>query len=59
MEGYIVDWLNLGVRWLTHSSKGANWERKGPDPSSWERKGPDPSFGPLVDPPFQMDPVSA
>ncbi len=48
MEGYIVDWLNLGVRWLTHSSKGP-----------WERKGPDPSFGPLVDPPFQMDPVSA
>jgi hypothetical protein len=49
MEGYIVDWLNLGVRWLTHSNKGA----------SWERKGPNPSFGPLVDPPFQRDPVSA
>jgi hypothetical protein len=24
MEGYIVDWLNLGVRGLTRSSKGAH-----------------------------------
>jgi hypothetical protein len=23
MESYIVDWLNLGVRWLTPSYKGA------------------------------------
>jgi len=24
MEGYIVDWLNLGVRWLTRWNKGAH-----------------------------------
>jgi hypothetical protein len=23
MESYIVDWLNLGVRWLIRSNKGA------------------------------------
>jgi hypothetical protein len=23
MESRIVDWLNLGVRWLTRSNKGA------------------------------------
>jgi len=23
MESYIVDWLNLGVRWLQESNKGA------------------------------------
>jgi hypothetical protein len=23
MESYILDWLNLGVRWLSRSNKGA------------------------------------
>jgi len=23
MESYIIEWLNLGVRWLTRSNKGA------------------------------------
>ncbi len=38
MESDIVDWLNLGIRWLTRSNKGADS---------------------LVDPPFQIDLVSA
>jgi hypothetical protein len=24
VESYIVDWLNLGIRWLTRSNKGAH-----------------------------------
>jgi len=23
MEAYVIDWLNLGVRWLHRSNKGA------------------------------------
>ena len=23
MEAYVIDWLNLGVRWLNMSNKGA------------------------------------